>query len=147
MFLDLDVVFFGGVLRGCFCVSWRVRTFFFDAERSLGTSWSCSRPGHAVIYLNAEEVVLGPTPFPNMCRTMLHEMCHACEIARVGANDGHNHDLEFGTKIHAVDRRARASTLDSQYDMVAVALMIWLATRTVFLDQGLSHRKPMPRDG
>ena len=26
---------------------------------------------------------------------------------RVGANDGHNHDSEFGTKIYAVDTRAR----------------------------------------
>lgn len=60
-----------------------------------------------MIYLNAEEIVLGPTPFPKMCRTTLHEMCHACEIVRVGATGGHNHDLEFGTKIHAVDRRAR----------------------------------------
>ena len=75
IFLDLDAVFFGGGLRGYVCVSWRASTFFFDAERSLGTTWSCSRPGHAVIYLNAEEIVLGPRPFPNMCRTMLHEMC------------------------------------------------------------------------
>ena len=75
MFLDLDAVFFGGVLRGYVCVSWSARTSFFDAERSFGTTWSCSSPGHAVIYLNAEEIVLGPSPFPNMCRTMLHEMC------------------------------------------------------------------------
>lgn len=75
MFLDLDAVFFGGVLRGYVCVSWRARSFFPDAERSLGTTWSCSRPGHAVIYLNAEEIILGPNPFPNMCATMLHEMC------------------------------------------------------------------------
>ena len=75
MFLDLDAVFFGGVLRGYVCVSWRARTFFFDAERSLGTTRSCSSPGHAVIYLNVEEIDLGPTRFQNMCRTMLHEMC------------------------------------------------------------------------
>ena len=136
-FLDLDVVFFGGSLGGYVCVSWKgmATGVFADGGESQGCTSECPRPGHALIQLNAEAILLGPSPFSHMFSTVLHEMCvsiihqvskkrpfhivdllanyrqHAFEIVRVDfderlrSSDGH--DAEFGTRIHAVDRRAK----------------------------------------
>ena len=74
-FLDLDLVFFGGALRGYVCVSWEGMECFADEGESQGRTTDSSRPGHALIYLNAEAILLGPSPFSHMFSTVLHEMC------------------------------------------------------------------------
>lgn len=74
-FLDLDVVFFGGALGGRVCVSWKgMENFAYEGE-SQGRTIESSRPGHALIYLNAKAILLGPSPFSHMFSTVLHEMC------------------------------------------------------------------------
>lgn len=136
-FLDLDVVFFGGTLGGYVSVSWeRMGTgVFADGGESQGCTSEVASPGHALIRLNAEAILLGPSPFLHMFSTVLHEMCvsilhqvfekglfhfvdflansrqHAFEVVRVDmggrlvSSDGH--DAEFGTRVYAVDRRAK----------------------------------------
>lgn len=74
-FLDLDVVFFGGTLGGYVCVSWKGKDNFADHGESQGRTTECPRRGHALIHLNAEAILLGPSPFIHMFSTVLHEMC------------------------------------------------------------------------
>ena len=133
-FLDLDIVFFGGALGGFVSVSWQDKDGFANEGDSQGRTEECPRRGHALIYLNAEAILLGPRPFSHMFSTMLHEMCvsiihqlsklksfyvdllankrqHAFEVVRLSVDnkdlDGDGHHAEFGTRIYAVDRRAR----------------------------------------
>lgn len=72
-FLDLDIVFFAGVLSGSVGVSWKGPEFF--SGDSLGTTKRGSPRGHALIHLNAEGILLCPEPFKTMFSTILHEMC------------------------------------------------------------------------
>ena len=72
-FLDLDTVFFGGALQGFVRISWAHSDKFLSDEQ--GTTSDGSPPGHALIRLNAEAILLGSDPFKDMFSTVLHEMC------------------------------------------------------------------------
>ncbi len=74
-FLDLDLVFFGGVLRSYVCVLWDSMENFADRGTSQGRTAVSPRPGNARIYLNAQAILLCRTPFRHMFSTVLHEMC------------------------------------------------------------------------
>lgn len=78
-FLDLDLVFFRGALRGYVRISWKDREHFSDGRLPRGilayTKDNESWLGHAHIYLNAEAILLGSRPFMVMFSTVLHEMC------------------------------------------------------------------------
>lgn len=133
-FLDLDIVFFGGALGGYVSISWKDKVYFDYGGKSQGFTTDSPRPGHALIYLNAEAILLSPRPFSHMFSTVLHEMCvstfhqvfkkrfsdvdllankrqHAFEIVRIRPDSSNphsdGHDAEFGTKIYAIDRRAK----------------------------------------
>lgn len=74
-FLDLGIAFFGGALQGHVGVSRQGRACFTSGDRCLGQTMECSHPAHVLIHLNAEAILLGPSPFERMSRTVLHEMC------------------------------------------------------------------------
>lgn len=75
-FLDLDIVFFRGALRGYVRVAWKGREHFSDGGESQGyTRPNESWPGHSQIHLNAEAILLGRCPFRDMFSSLLHEMC------------------------------------------------------------------------
>lgn len=71
-FLDLDIVFFGGALRGSVGVCWQSGELFPGCD---GITSKCSPPGHSTIHLSAERILLGRNPFKAMFSTILHEMC------------------------------------------------------------------------
>lgn len=113
-FDDLDVVFFGGYLRGNVCVGWsacgRDKRFKCDGGRKcvLGfeqpTGW---RSGQTRITLNAA-LIFGrevDNPFGTMMSTILHEMCHAIDTVRSPkARIGHGE--HFQTRISVVHKKA-----------------------------------------
>ena len=93
-FLDLDIVLFGGVLRGNVCVAWGDPDEWLDIEAisgldvndTLGVTYK-TQPGRAQILLNAEVTFLSPDtlkPFYSMFTTLLHEMCVSDINLRVG---------------------------------------------------------------
>lgn len=109
-FADLDRVFFGGRLRGHVTVKW-----FKRVEIGLGQT-IYHRPGQCRIQMNAEDVLLprnwkslGWNPVAIMFGVLLHEMCHAYQMARCPieawrSHDGH--DSHFQTQICVVHDRA-----------------------------------------
>ena len=116
-FSDLDLVFFGGRLRGNVCVQWASDAYFQQWHAPTGTWGFTVRPqpgefGQCRVKLNAKTILQDAstdTPFKTMFGTVLHEMCHAYEHVRCypqecDQRDGH--DKHFRTKIHAVHRRA-----------------------------------------
>lgn len=82
-FPDLDIVFFGGVLRGNVRALWKTSEDWAMLERGTeeddgGATNSIRYSGRASIWLNAKAIFLNPvatTPFGAMFATMLHEMC------------------------------------------------------------------------
>ncbi|CAF9925740.1 hypothetical protein IMSHALPRED_006774 [Imshaugia aleurites] len=116
-FSDIDLIFFGGQLRGNVTVQWRNHHTIGDAARVFGL---CSyrrgvEEGQCRILMNAS-MIFGEAPrampFSSnefMFATMLHEMCHAYEKVRAPrdiekSNDGHG--KLFGTRISVVHKRA-----------------------------------------
>ena len=91
-FFDLDVLFFGGVLRGNVCFDWGDPDLVNNYERVSGDFLGitdCRRPGRAKIFLNARRIFLGSglglwtapmDPFKFMFATALHEMCVSTTI-------------------------------------------------------------------
>lgn len=74
-FFDLDIVFFGGVLRGNACARWAAAKDCDGDELGFTVS---SGPGRASIRLNAEAIFSKPvatSSFRAMFSTMFHEMC------------------------------------------------------------------------
>ncbi|KAL9135670.1 MAG: hypothetical protein Q9175_003133 [Cornicularia normoerica] len=118
-FSDLDLVFFGGRLRGHVTVEWREDKFF--GEKTLKFWGHCQpRPGKgqchirlnaSMIFQNAGTERLRRNPFEQMIGTLLHEMCHAYEMVRSPRDpepdDGSlSHGKLFGTRISVVHKRA-----------------------------------------
>lgn len=112
-FKDLDLVFFGGYLQGHVCVCWDVLepnmwglTEFPEKYRDYDNQ--CH------IVLNADLIFsrrTGKHPFKQTMHTLLHEMVHALDTARCPHTldlDSDGHDKHFGTRIGAVDQRAKA---------------------------------------
>ena len=83
MFPDLDIVFFGGVLRGHVRVLWGTSEDWamlkhVTKKDDRGATTSIRHSGRASIWLNAKAIFLEPvatTPLSAMLATMLHEMC------------------------------------------------------------------------
>ena len=82
MFADLDIVFFGGHLRGNVFVKWyKPKSYAKRAMDPQPHSWGCTlfpTPGMAHICLNAKQILVDSiikSPFRQMWSTMLHEMC------------------------------------------------------------------------
>lgn len=116
-FVDLDLVFFDGRLRGNVCVQWASDEYFQKWQVAPGAWGFTVRPqrgemGQCRVYLNAKTILLDPStdsPFKTMFGTLLHEMCHAYEHIRCFPEEceqGDGHDKHFRTRIHAVHRRA-----------------------------------------
>ena len=127
-FSDLDLVFFGGRLRGNVAVQWVEDEFFCDREKPLTVRGHCSvyhndgsrisLDGRCHIRLNATIVFrLGwkkpgdPEPWQQMIGSLLHEMCHAYEVVRSPREkeppDGSKgHGPLFNTRISVVHKRA-----------------------------------------
>ena len=72
-FCDLDIVFFGGQLRGHVCVRWQP-----DWSEPGGITWGTTvflHEGKCAIRLNADKILLDHSRhFESMFGTMLHEM-------------------------------------------------------------------------
>ena len=91
-FLDLDILFFGGVLRGNICFDWGNPDLINTHEQMSGELLGITiprRPGRAKIILNAKRIFLGSDlelgidvsdPFKTMFATALHEMCVSTTI-------------------------------------------------------------------
>ncbi|MCJ1455673.1 hypothetical protein MMC28_006029 [Mycoblastus sanguinarius] len=117
MFADLDIVFFGGHLRGNVFVKWyKPKSYAKRAMDPQPHSWGCTlfpTPGMAHICLNAKQILVDSiikSPFRQMWSTMLHEMCHAYDFVRVHMLDQNHqdyHDKYFRTIIHGVHRLSR----------------------------------------
>lgn len=127
-FSDLDLVFFGGRLRGKVAVQWVEDEFFCDREKPLTVRGHCSvyhndgsrisLDGRCHIRLNATIIFrLGwkkpgdPEPWQQMIGSLLHEMCHAYEVVRSPNEkeppDGSKgHGPLFNTRISIVHKRA-----------------------------------------
>ena len=123
-FSDLDLVFFGGRLRGNVAVQWTEDEFFCDRQAPLTVRGHCSAhhndgsrisvEGRCHIRLNATIIFrLGwrnpgdPEPWQQMIGSLLHEMCHAYEFVRSPREkepDGHG--PLFNTRISVVHKRA-----------------------------------------
>lgn len=119
-FSDLDLLFFGGRLRGYVTVKWKANEYFRKNRHQKGT-WALtegqctsSEKGQCRIVLNATMIFKEawtkqtPNPSESMIGTLLHEMCHAYESVR-SPNDLEphgGHGKLFGTRIGAVDKRA-----------------------------------------
>ena len=90
-FFDLDILFFGGVLRGNVCFDWGDPDLMNTEEQMSGEFLDITipgRPGRAEIVLNAKRIFLGsdvlginvPNPLKTMFATTLHEMCVSTTI-------------------------------------------------------------------
>ena len=95
-FFDLDILFFGGVLRGNICFDWGdpdlMNTYEQRSGIFLGITRS-KRPGRAKVFLNARRIFLDSAlglgigssdPFQTMFATALHEMCVSTTIIYSG---------------------------------------------------------------
>ena len=127
-FADLDLVFFGGRLRGCAAVQWVEDEFFRDNAEPFTVRGQCSRAeddgsrisveGRCHIRLNASIIFRRAwerpgqaEPWQQMIGTLLHEMCHAYEYVRSPRDkepdDGSKgHGRLFCTRISVVHKRA-----------------------------------------
>lgn len=81
-FCDLDIVFFGGVLRGNVRVGWGSAHELAMLEEALRDNYGITihtQPGRADIFLNARGIFSNPNAAVSLFRaifsTMLHEMC------------------------------------------------------------------------
>jgi len=119
VFDDLDIVFFGGLLRNNVLVTWTNCQWDDNfACNSAGCSYGYtlnrhSSGGQAYIRLNAKKLFndARSCPFQAMMCTLLHEMCHAidfvrCPGATADGGDGAGHDDHFATRISVVHERA-----------------------------------------
>ena len=91
-FFDLDILFFGGVLRGNICFGWGDPDLMNTHEQMSGEFLGitiATRPGRAKVILNAKRVFLGSDlglgidisdSFKTMFSTALHEMCVSTTI-------------------------------------------------------------------
>ena len=90
-FFDLDIVFFGGVLRGNVCFDWGDPDLMDTYERTSGEFLGITRskrPGRGKVFLNARRIFLhsglglglSSDPFRTMFATALHEMCVSTTI-------------------------------------------------------------------
>ena len=127
-FSDLDLVFFGGRLRGKVAVQWVEDEFFCDRDKPLTVRGHCSvyhndgsrisGDGRCHIRLNATMMFRlawrrpgDPEPWQQMIGSLLHEMCHAYEVVRSPCQkeppDGSKgHGPLFNTRISVVHKRA-----------------------------------------
>jgi hypothetical protein len=122
LFADLDLVLFGGKLRGNVCVKWmtcdsapRYRSLRVEDVFGLTTHPRISEKGQCYISLNADTLLNDGTSlavFQAILCTLLHEMCHAYDHVRcprhwlcLGRGDAHGET--FCTRISAVHRRAK----------------------------------------
>ncbi len=121
-FNDLDLVFFGGHLRGRVRVWWSSCSANSDfrmgiaREHCRGCSYGFARKGRffkrgeVQIVLNAALIFNGERPpLELMISTLLHEMCHAVEYVRCRhpyPPGGLSHDIHFETRVSVVHERA-----------------------------------------
>ena len=127
-FSDLDLVFFGGGLRGNVTVQWKEDNFFREREAPFSVRGHCSShngdgstvsvEGRCHIRLNASIIFQlawerpgEAEPWQQMIGTLLHEMCHAYENVRSPRDkepdDGSKgHGRLFNTRISVVHKRA-----------------------------------------
>ncbi|KAM0794042.1 hypothetical protein BDR22DRAFT_967978 [Usnea florida] len=121
-FFDLDILFFGGVLRGNVCFDWGDTDLINTIEQTSGEFLGITfpeRPGRAEVVLNAKRILLGSdvlgidvlNPLKTMFATALHEMCHAFEFVRVRPEDHEfprePHGPHFGSRLRAVHENAK----------------------------------------
>ena len=114
-FADLDLIFFAGHLRNNVRVRW-VRASDhprFAVSRGLwGATISLPERGKCLIILNADLLLRqnhGEDPLRLIFGTLLHEMCHACQIVRCGHGEvgkRRGHDEFFCTRIAVIHQRA-----------------------------------------
>lgn len=127
MFVDLDLVFFGGNLKGNVLLEW-AKSGTLENNTLAVTDLRCNEKerGQCRIILNRERTLLeglctceecsSPeeiwwrTPLDCIMHTLLHEMVHAYEFVmcarRKLSNDGH--EEHFQTRITPVHKRALA---------------------------------------
>lgn len=110
-FADLDLVFFGGYLKGNTCVIWKSDKSLWPRE-VLGLSrrgfTDFLERNNVRIFLNAD-YILHPTepgsPLQMMIQTLLHEMCQAYSMIRCPWKHC-KHDDHFGSRISVIHKRA-----------------------------------------
>lgn len=120
-FADLDLVFFGGKLRGNVRVKWiscakstRYRVLRVQESFGLTEHPRIFERGHCCIILNTDTLLNDDRSllwFRAMFSTLLHEMCHAYEHVMcprhwlsIGGEEAHGEN--FCARISAVHRRA-----------------------------------------
>ena len=72
---DIDTAFFMSCLRGKVIVNWTESSELFESisTRILRGCCAWHEDGTCTIYLNADQILVSPTPFLQMWRTTIHE--------------------------------------------------------------------------
>lgn len=115
VFADLDLVFFGKMLRDNVRVRWAKEgdhPLFARPKKVWGLAKCLPEQGQCLVILKAGVLLRQRNheddPLGDMLGVLLHEMCHACEFVRCarGLAETPEHDNLFGTRIAVVHQRA-----------------------------------------